>query len=97
MVFQLPSALDFSKHFVGQSQADGSTWGTSTGAVPEAQNVAMLLAGLGLVGVAARRKQEQACLDEQRPRIARPFYWSPCANVRSPGAAAGGESGPGLA
>ncbi len=107
MVFQLPSALDFSKQLVGQSLTDGSTWGTSTGAggngvggdfnffansvnspngtwyftltsadgvgdsmlltsmapaaaVPEAQNVAMLLAGFGLVGVAARRRKTQA-------------------------------------
>ena len=109
MVIEQANGLDFSKQLVGQSLANGSTWGTSTGdegngnggdfnfftngnsdapegtwyfrltasggggdsmvltsmtaataAVPEAQTSAMLLAGLGLVGVIARRRKTQA-------------------------------------
>lgn len=109
VVIELANGLDFSKQLVGQSLADGSTWGTSTGdggngaggdfnffsnhdsdapygtwyftlstadgsgdpmlltsmtaataAVPEAQASAMLLAGLGLVGVIARRRKTPA-------------------------------------
>ena len=109
VVIEQANGLDFSKQLVGQSLANGSTWGTSTGdagngnggdfnlfsnfnsdapygtwyftlstaggngdamlltsmtaataAVPEAQTSAMLLAGLGLVGVIARRRKTQA-------------------------------------
>ena len=105
VVIERIDGLDLSRQLVGQALADGSTWGTSTGAlgngnggdfnffanngdapvgtwwftlttadgggdsllltsmtaaVPEAPGPAMLLAGLGLVGVFARRRKAQA-------------------------------------
>jgi hypothetical protein len=58
--YSITSGLDFSLHLQGVGSVGSLSYSAGVTAVPEPETYAMLLAGLGLMGLAAKRRRKSA-------------------------------------